>query len=157
MSKSVEINESDLSYLKEGKTFVQVWSDKCGWCDKQKPVSEKVAEELGVKFASINLNYYDHEPSEFRRLYMENAPKAPVLLVFQDGGLVGRAYKALLSENILKKFIEEPTIENLPTQAPPTINDLKARAFDLLRTKEQADIQLRQVLEQIQKMEAQNA
>lgn len=154
MSKPVDINETDLSYLNEGKTFVQVWSEKCQWCDKQKPVSEKVLGDIeGVKFASINLNYFDDKPSNFRRLYMEGAMKAPVLLVFQDGGLIGRTYKALLSESLLKKFIEEPTIENLPPPKPITLNDMKAQAFDLLRNKERLELQLRQLLDEIAKVE----
>lgn len=158
MSKAVELNESNyVDFTKEGKSYVQVWSEKCGWCDKQKPVSEKVVEELDVKFGTFHLNYYDPKPSEFRRLYMEGQPKAPVLLVFKDGGLVGRSYKALLSEGILKKFIENPHIEEAPKPAPVTVESLKARGFDLIRIGERAKMELQQINAQIEQMEANRA
>lgn len=105
-------------YVKQpGKVFIQVWSKDCGWCDKQKPVLDKVSAGYpDMKVGGININYTkkgeQQKPSAFRTEHMEGNDTAPVLIIFQDGVMVGRQYKALLSEPILKKFIEEPTIES---------------------------------------------
>lgn len=123
-------------HIKEGKVFVQVWSKDCGWCDKQKPVLDKVSASYpDVKFMAINIDYTkrgeQQKPSAFRDEHLEGRDGAPVLLVFQDGKMVGRAYKALLSENILKKFIEEPTIEkvaDLQQAKPMNIEEYCAKA-----------------------------
>lgn len=109
--------ETIKDYIKQpGKVFIQVWSEACGFCDKQKPVLDKVAAEYpDMKVGGININYTkkgaEQQPSEFRISHMEGMDTAPVLFVFQDGKMVGRCYKALLSESVLKKFIEEPTVE----------------------------------------------
>ena len=125
----------------EGVVCLKVWSDGCGWCDKQAPVLEKVSGEItDVKFGAINISYKGDTPSPFRDEYMEGIPTAPVLFVFKDGVMAGRAYKALLSESILKKFITEPTIENKGQKKPATIEEhiktasveqLKAHLWDL--------------------------
>lgn len=128
--------ESIKEYVKEGKVFIQVWSKDCGWCDKQKPVLDKVSADYpDMKFGAININYtkpgQKQQPSDFRTEHMEGYDGAPVLLIFQDGKMIGRAYKALLSENILKKFIEEPTIENIADRQqakPMTIEEYCAKA-----------------------------
>jgi thiol-disulfide isomerase/thioredoxin len=111
-----------------------VWSDGCGWCDKQAPVLEKVSNEItDVRFGAINISYKGDTPSPFRAEYMEGIPTAPVLFVFKDGVMIGRAYKALLSESILKKFITEPTIETKKKPAVTLEEHLKTASVEQLK------------------------
>jgi thiol-disulfide isomerase/thioredoxin len=123
-----------------GTVCLKVWSDGCGWCDKQAPVLDKVSADFpDVKFGAININYSGKDPSAFRDEFMEGIPTAPVLFIFKDGVMAGRAYKALLSEPILKKFITEPTVEikKKPATTPEehlksaSVEQLKAHLWDL--------------------------
>ena len=147
---AIKLNDANYAeFTKEGRTFVQVWSERCGWCDKQKPISEKVVSETGIRFGTFQLNYFENTPSEFCRLYMDNQRKAPTLLVFQDGGLVGRAYKAILSEASLKTFLEIPYIDEVQVKKPVqqgkgdasklSIVELKAAILDELEIIEVAN------------------
>jgi len=132
-------------FIKDGVAFVQVWSKDCGWCDKQKPVLEKVMQDYpDVKFGALNVNYTKpgqaQQPSEFRSTYLDNYDGAPILARFENGVRTHLVKKAILSESILKTLIEGAYAVEEKPKKPKTFEEylqtastdqLKAHLWDL--------------------------
>ncbi len=87
--------------VSSGDVIVDFWAEWCGPCKMLTPIFEELSEEIKrVDFAKINVD----EESDVAG--MAGVRGIPTLIMYRDGGELGRIVGALQKEQLKQKIID---------------------------------------------------
>lgn len=152
-------DESYKDFIADGRVVIRTWDEGCGYCTKYEPVFNEYINETGVKAGVLRIYVLkEKRASEFKRNYMkqdksENIKETvPGTFVFENGELKARHFGAMTKEQ-LAKLVSDFTPPSQAKEPSCDLTHLKAKAFDLIRTRDIASMQLQQINAQIEQEE----
>lgn len=157
-------DETYKDFIKEGRVVIRTWDEGCPKCVKYEPIFNEYIQETKVKAGVLRIHVMkEQRPSEFKRNYMRQDKSdniretVPGTFVFENGELKARHF-GWVEKDVLAKMVSDFVVPKPPCEEPNCqLSKMKARAFDLIRTRETADMQLQQLNAQIKQMEASRA